>query len=300
MPITNSLGMVQKSNPYHDASGAFTSKDKASGSATSGARVDPDISSTPDGKVDWVLTGLNRTGTEQTNRVREGMPKAAEPFGENAEATHHRVSSEAHEKAARLHKALYDKVLLGKESKEEVEAAAKQSAEAHAETAKIWLPKKVGENEHANTESKEAVEWAGRAGKETTVFGKQNAHDNAYASHVNAAEAHRHLAVGHAKVMGRIQGVIGDRLRDEDPLDKESIGFISDHAMRMVKDGYSTDDAVSLLRSTEELNPTLPEKTALARMAAIQAKYAKKSDKKIEGLDFRGTFVSKRELTEKS
>ena len=42
---------------------------------------------------------------------------------------------------------------------------------------------------------------------------------------------------------------------------------------RLFNKGYTVDDAVALLKNTEEVNPTLPEDFALRRMKIITDKY---------------------------
>lgn len=53
----------------------------------------------------------------------------------------------------------------------------------------------------------------------------------------------------------------------------EEAGMLRGDAARLARLGYTEDDAVSLLKNTEEVNPEIPEAEALRRMAKITSKY---------------------------
>lgn len=53
----------------------------------------------------------------------------------------------------------------------------------------------------------------------------------------------------------------------------EAAEFFRVYANARLEEGWSMNDVVAWLNCMEEFNPELDEKTALARMAAIQSKY---------------------------
>ncbi len=57
------------------------------------------------------------------------------------------------------------------------------------------------------------------------------------------------------------------------PLSDEEQGLLRSSAADMLARGYSVEDIISVLRNTEEVNPTVAEHVALDRMRKIHAKY---------------------------
>lgn len=69
-------------------------------------------------------------------------------------------------------------------------------------------------------------------------------------------------------------------LNQLDIKDQRDVAGITAGTEQLFYDGFSIEDAVALLRNTEEVNPNLPESIALANMAKIRARHLAKKDGK--------------------
>lgn len=58
--------------------------------------------------------------------------------------------------------------------------------------------------------------------------------------------------------------------------DPRDLGLIREHAARLGEEGWTCEEAVSLLRNMEEVNPDLSEDVALRRMATIRSNVEKR------------------------